>query len=387
MGLNNDPTGIETVFGRNERIRRTEIEGMIAHIADPSKKAKALHALVDGVAFYKTQAGNDDPSYQWTSFSRFNVNYTISTKSWGEAHYSSTQRVSWQTLWSQLSILALGDERLVDIQKAIAGTEVVYQSDADKGLVFQWASSTIENTSYSLYQDNFVPKGKPEENLPYGQELNFTVTERVSIETMRSAAVVEMIPALDAAKKAQALAAIEEPGAAFFRSKTNTDVPVYQWTSPLDADVSYSITFDTKVPVGTAVPQEYVTHGKFNRLTRVSSTTVSGQMAFVKDPARRAAGYLALADGDLFTMAQAGDDDPTYQWSSFTDPNVSYTLRVNTHVPTGNEAIFSKSTRVSREEVQSTVTGAAPTPSALTDDRFSATQTVQQILLGDMMTN
>jgi hypothetical protein len=412
-GLSNNPTGRETTFNRNERIQRSEVKGWIAKMADPLKRAKALHALIDGTAFYKAQAGNDDASYQWSSFGHFNLNYTVSTKSWGEAHYSSNRRVSWQELWGQTAILnekyredvasvkaddpdrisklaALRvdyDQRMDAIQKAMASAEAVYQSEGDKGFVFQWTSSTTANTSYSLAQDNFLPQGTPEEGLPYRRDLNFTATERVSIDVMRSSAVVEMIPELDAAKKAQALAAIEELGSIFYRSKTNDDVPVYQWSSPSNADVSYSISFDTKVPVGTAQPQEYVTHGKFNRTVRVSFETVLSQMAFVKDPVRRDAGNLALADGDLFTMSQAGDDDPTYQWSSFKDPNVSYTLRINTRVPTGTEAIFSKSTRVSREEVGSTVVAPAPTPSDLMDDRFSTTQTIQQVLMGDVMAN
>ncbi|MBI4711511.1 MAG: hypothetical protein HY767_03500, partial [Candidatus Omnitrophica bacterium] len=73
---------------------------------------------------------------------------------------------------------------------------------------------------------------------------------------------------------------------------------------------------------------------------------------------------LALADGRIFTMSQAGNDDPSYQWSSETNRNLSYSMTVNTKIGVGiadangvypsykTEVAFTRNERVTVAEAQ-----------------------------------
>jgi len=44
-----------------------------------------------------------------------------------------------------------------------------------------------------------------------------------------------------------------------------------------------------------------------------------------------------IAEGEAFYMSKVGSKDPSYQWTSVLDPNVSYSLNLNSHVPRGTE--------------------------------------------------
>ena len=98
---------------------------------------------------------------------------------------------------------------------------------------------------------------------------------------------------------------------------------------------------------------------QYLRITPVEREEVLTVVPFMRDAAMRAAATLALSDPDaVFYKVESQTNEVVYQWTSSTDPNVSYSISVTSDAPIGSEeaqytkeASFMTSTRVSRERL------------------------------------
>jgi len=129
-----------------------------------------------------------------------------------------------------------------------------------------------------------------------------------------------------------------EPNIIVYKAVTDGKDPVYQWSSTVDANVSYSIAFDTHVPVGTTGQE--ITVANFTRAEKISRATMIGLLTAIKDPKERQNAEAAIANGDSFTVSQRGADNPNYSWSSFSNSLVNYTITVNAQAVRSAEANF-----------------------------------------------
>ncbi|MBI4711633.1 MAG: hypothetical protein HY767_04145 [Candidatus Omnitrophica bacterium] len=417
------------------RISRAQVEQHIQSdangewIQDPEKKAQALASLKDGEVFSMTQAGTDDdaPQYQWASISDPDINYSMQVREdWHQSNFSRAERVPMSELQTRLAELTTvynarrteiaaeiatitaenpEDPRLETLQAgldlldqnyatqnglleaAITDGELVYKSQAgDADHSYQWSSKTERGTSYSLSVNNHVPVGEPDADGHYASfrtEFSMTTTRRVSIrEIDEQSTAYSLIQ--DPAQIEAIQEAIQEPALTIFKSITDGKEPVYQWTSTLNSAVSYSISYDTHMPTGLVGAE--MTVANFTRSERVSRAAMIEVIGLIRDPEERQNAQNALADGDNFSKSVVGAGDENYSWASFSDPTIGYSITVDIHAERGREANFKKSTRISEKEIQAlTATTATVTvPSGVTDNRFSETQTIRDLLLGDL---
>ncbi|MFA5159039.1 MAG: hypothetical protein WC484_00855, partial [Candidatus Omnitrophota bacterium] len=224
------------------------------------------------------------------------------------------------------------------------------------------AAATALGYSWSSRDGNKSWNLSVNEAAPDGSEVTFTQTQRVSHVT--ALAEANRITDTDPTKKAEALAALQgDPLASITMSTQGAGDPVYQWTSSADPNISYAISLNNSVPVGVNnVPTGVEV--TFSKSTRVSRAKVIENIALVTNETLRNQELERLDDNKncvYFYEQQAGDDDPVYQWSALGEPNVSYTLTMNTRVPVGipvngiypshkTEASFSRNTRVSKTQ-------------------------------------
>ena len=350
----------QAVFNRSERVlvgefashlealeasysaRRSEIEADI--LADPrnaqlqlaltaleteykTQTALIAAALDDGSIFYRSQAGTDDPSFQWTSDSDPNKNYTLGVNTHVpvgeeledgsyasfrvELDFSENQRISRNDLAAALTD-ASGKNLIADLRQKEQADEALADPGAaffrntanGKPPTYQWSSSYDARVSYSVSVDEKVPVGEGE-TAGYATVAKFTLVERVS--------------------RAHMLKLLDQIPSAFDEIEKESD--------------------------------------------------------------ERRNARAAIADGESFTMSRSGGDDITCSWASVSDPTVSYTITEDVHSLLGKaNASFKKSTRISREEVATLPEGLAAVeeaPAGLTDSRFGAAP-IRELLLGGL---
>lgn len=132
------------------------------------------------------------------------------------------------------------------------------------------------------------------------------------------------------------------------------------WPSKTDSNMTYSL---QKTMVATQFPDGHIENVEewfFVTEVVVSADEVRNQLGLIVDPAMRVAAEAAINTGDGFIKIVAGNDDPVYQWKNPSDPNVSYSISLNLHVPAGidpatftTEAFFSIMETVPINEAES----------------------------------
>ncbi|MBI4711400.1 MAG: hypothetical protein HY767_02940, partial [Candidatus Omnitrophica bacterium] len=227
--------------------------------------------------------------------------------------------------------------------------------------VYQWTSSRDTNVSYSMSLNQSVPVGVT--NAPTGTEVTFTKNTRVS----RREVTEQMALIPNETVRASELARLSADAnfVYFTRQDSGRDDPSFQWSALGDSNNSFSLSLNSKVPVGIPVNGVYPgtkTEATFSASTRVSRSVVAGYIHsdangdWIANPEDRAAALAAynaaIAMGSPFYSVQSGTGDPVLQWSVGSDPNTSYTLSVKDDMAAGwHSSLFSYSKRVSREYV------------------------------------
>ncbi|MFA5391177.1 MAG: hypothetical protein WC331_07120 [Candidatus Omnitrophota bacterium] len=335
-----------------------------------AKRTLIVNAIADGKVFYRSQTGTDDPSYNWVSNSNVNINYNLNinskvpvglknaegnyTQFRTEISFTASERMSKEYMLAEiLELMPTGNandnKKKTEAEAAmkLAGTSF-YRSITDGGdPSYQWTNPQDSDESWSLAVNTRVPQGTVASPLSSATEAILSHTVRKSRQEVAS--FIAQIK--DPAKKADAEAALAA-GAIFYLSQAGDDDKVYQWTNKDDSGISYSVTYSDHVPAGLpGVNGEYAQFTSeviFSKNQRVSWQEMLTLIPKITDVTKKSEAYLALFEADSFSMSQAGNDDPVYQWTSTTDPNVSFSLSKN---PRLDIVLFSRTQRVSREEV------------------------------------
>jgi len=159
---------------------------------------------------------------------------------------------------------------------------------------------------------------------------------------------------------------------------TQGTVSTYQISIWNDPNKVYSISRDTAL-----VPSAPL--WRYSVQTRVTRQEVLNNLSFIKDETKRQQAENALNDTfTVFFLNTTSGEDPSYQWTNSSDPNISYSVSMNTNAPDGTEATFKVSYRISQAEIESLIKAVAATPAETIDERFSATIPIRTLLLGDL---
>ncbi|MFA5391176.1 MAG: hypothetical protein WC331_07115, partial [Candidatus Omnitrophota bacterium] len=445
------PDGPEATINITTRISKTQVRQHIESdaggewIQDPLKKAQAVTALADGDMFYMSQGGTDDtPQYQWSSMANSDLGYSMQIKdSWHQSIFSRSERVLMAELLliynaateqgalvdaynarkaeieADRDALPAGDSRIADLNAALTLLETDYTTQKDllaQAIVdgemvsriqagdddpsYQLSSKTDHNKNYSLTVNLHAPVGEPDANGNYTvfrTEFAITLNQRVSINEIDKESVSynyikdpAQLAAID-----QALTPDETAGIMVYKAVTNGEDPVYQWSSPTNTDVSYSIAFDTHVPTGIGATAGYTTIANFTKTERVGRATMLGLLPSIgteADDTERQNAESAIADGDSFSVSTRGNEDLNYAWSSFSNPGVSYSITMDVHAVRDMKGTFKKTTRVSQEDLETITEVTAPVTvsQGVADDRFGVDASgqaipVRDLLLGDLL--
>ena len=380
-------TGQIAMLDKDLAARKAEIEAEIAKptttveqktalaaalatlIADrDAKRSRIQAAIVDGRLFTRQETWSGDPSYSWSSNSNANVNYGLSvnpkvpvglrdpatgnyTSFRSEISFTRSERTSFAVITAQVN-------RIEDAQKKAEALAAIGLTEAGGGAftsvstdgrdpVIQWANPKNPDETWSLSVNNHVPNGTEANPLPYTTEMVFTHSVRVSKADV--AAFVAQIA--DPTKRSEALAALET-GRDFYRSQAGDDDPVYQWSQKDNSGVSFTVTLNNHVPSGMPDASgnytQFTSEVVFAHNERTSLQEMLTLISVIVDPVKQSQAYLSLFDAEIYSRSKAGNDDPSYQWASLKDLNVSYTLSRNPRLDT---ASFTRTKRVSQAQV------------------------------------
>ena len=266
-----------------------------------------------------------------------------------------------------------GDSRKTLLDKALTEGETFYVSMGDKGPTYQWTNAVNKNVSYSLSLDVKSPGATAAK--PF---IAITINTRTSLEET----VDQMRLIADPSKRAEAFKTIgwneekkafAETGILVSRSVTDGpseidgEDPVYQFGDTKDPNTSYTLSIKTGIPAGDPSVNTG-TEATWGINTRVGAAEVA---AWLNNNALTliATGVTvdeAIAAGETFYLSRSSlTDVGQYQWTSFTDPNVSFSLQVKAdEAPAGvsgwvareplqriNQMTLSKTTQVSARDV------------------------------------
>ena len=371
----------EVTFSRSERVSYSSMMAKARLVTDARKKQEALAAIDSvndqGGAFYRATTGLKDPVYQWSKQDYSDENWSISVNdrvpqgiadangvypSYG-TEYSFSHNVRVMESEVLAAIDAIRDavkkaEARAAFQAALDENTSFFKSRAgDDDPVYQWSYKSDPNTNYTITLNDHVQCGVRTESgayPAYTTEAVYSVNRRVSLQD--TLALISGIP--DAVKRDQAYLALFTADA-IYRVQAGNDDPVYQWTNRFDPNESFSMT-----------PNDRLGFTTFSRTARVSREEVAARYARLKDTgdSRYAGLEAALADArdNAFHVSRAGGDDPTYQWTSKTDKNLTYSLSL-VKVPVGEaladgsyasyrvEVTFVRNTRASEADVRAAI--------------------------------
>ena len=371
MNINSDaPDGIEATWNISERISRDQALEAIGWIVDEAKRAQALTAIAGADMIQMTRGGEDDtPTYQWTNRAEDAVSYSLQVEAdWQQAVFNRNERVDDATvagivgaiteaytlrrngMLGERDALASEDPQRAVLDGALQALESEYlgqkskvEAALAKGSIFyraqsgaddptyQWTNDKDPNTNYTVSVNTHVPVGAEREDGTYARyrtEYNFSESVRISRGALESSILDGTTPAgliADEAQREQALAALADPGAMFYRNTVNSEESTYQWSSSYNSRVSYSVSIDPNVPIGEGGTAGYATVAKFTRTERVSRAVMQSLLLQIASKAQTGAdeseehrnARLAIAEGESFTMSQSGSDDKTYSGQVF----------------------------------------------------------------------
>jgi hypothetical protein len=303
-------TRTEAVWNISERISKNSVrqsilaDGTGEWISDTAKRNDALAALTEGEVFSKSYAGpKDNVTYQWTSQTNSNVNFSLLTKaSWHEATFNRTRRASVAEVTARYAYLEnTGDSRYAGLAAALADADgtLFYMTQAgNDDPSFQWASVTDRNLNYSLSVNSKVPVG--EAGTPaagFKTEVTFTKSFRESIEE----AVKQTALIVDPSDRAEALVALAVFGTVVSRTLSDGESasdgvdPVYQFADVANPDKSYSMAVRSGIPVGNP-PANTGIEATWNVTERISKNQVKLHLtsAWVSNASKLAAALAAM---------------------------------------------------------------------------------------------
>ncbi|MBI4711510.1 MAG: hypothetical protein HY767_03495, partial [Candidatus Omnitrophica bacterium] len=389
----------EVTLNHNVRVAPSEVSALIAKIADPVKRAEAEAAFTTGKEFYLSQAGDDDAVYQWSDKDNSNLSYSVTANdhvpagqpdasgNYGqfttEYTFSHSERTSVQEMLALIPLIE-DETKRSEAYISLFSADSFYRSQAgNDDAVFQWSSRNDPKVSCTITKN------------PRLDVTTFSRTKRVSREQVQSelaaltasyntekAALAAQIAEASGAEKTAFEAAlarleVESPlrlgriTAALADAKVNmfskvqagSDDPVYQWSSASNKNLNYSLSLNTKVPVGETgtAGAGFRTEVTFSRNERASADEARSQVNLIRDSADKAE-VLAILNDQLakglavyrsLTDSESVLDyaEYSYQFTDISDPDKSYSLAVNSGALDGAEATWTITQRIGRSQV------------------------------------
>ncbi len=400
------PLTTEMVFTHSVRVSKADVAAFVEKIADPAKKAEALAALETGKDFYLSQAGNDDPVYQWSNKDNSGISFTVTVndhvpagmpdasgnyaKFSSEVVFAHNERTSLQEMLALIPVI-VDPVKQNEAYLSLFDAEIYSRSKAgNDDPSYQWTSLKDLNVSYSLARNTRLNTvsfsrttrvSQAQVSLERGSlTVNFN-TEKAALEaqiaalpagaekTALEASLVRLTSEYTSRLQRIDAALADAKGALFYMTQAGEDDPSYQWSSKANKNLNYTLSVNTKVPVGLAgADGQYAstrTELTFSRSERASVAEATSKLSLIRDTGDRTEAQAALAAQaatagsaiyrsltDTESVLDYDFANYSYQFTDVANPDKSYSITVNSYAPGAPEASWSIATRIGRDVVK-----------------------------------